>query len=158
MNTRLFKLNERRTVLGYLTDSEKKEIAELELQQSNSVDDEAIAALQEAGEIEKTIEINTSSLESVIKDILTNEISPMQPVVRFNTDNGAFKIETGMWEADDNELTFDISMFAEFIADIDIDGLIEKYVEEQKDNFIKMILSQQEIESEMAAERERDEY
>ena len=55
MKTRLFKLNERRTVLGYLTDSEKKEIAELELQQSNSVDDEAIAALQEAGEIEEAI-------------------------------------------------------------------------------------------------------
>jgi hypothetical protein len=34
MNTRLFKLQQRRSVLGYLTDSEKKEIAELELQQS----------------------------------------------------------------------------------------------------------------------------
>ena len=33
-NTRLFKLQQRRSVLGYLTDSKKKEIAELELQQS----------------------------------------------------------------------------------------------------------------------------
>lgn len=34
MKTKLFKLKERRTVFGYLTKAEKKELAELELQQS----------------------------------------------------------------------------------------------------------------------------
>jgi len=96
--------------------------------------------------------IDKNSLADVIKDILTNDISPINPVVRFSVETGIFKIESSLFDEDDDQITFNIEGFGEFLSDFDWDSAIEKYITEQEGNINEFIKDQYEYEQERKEE------